>query len=177
MATSALIPVSEYLATFYDPDRDYIDGELQERCVGEQGHGTVQAFLTRLFGNSRRAWQVWTITEQRIQTSATHFRIADVCVRRLSDPPDPVIRVAPLLCIEVLSPGQSLGSVQAVVDDYLGMGVENVWLVDPEKRRAWTADNSGLHPVPEVLLIEGTEIRVPLADIWAELDELAATGK
>ncbi len=57
------------------------------------------------------------------------------------------------------------------------MGVKNVWLVDPETRSAWIADSEGLHPVAEVLLIEKTEIRVGLAEIWAEFDELAATGK
>ena len=177
MATASLIPVSEYLRTFYDPDRDYVDGEIEERCLGERPHGTVQAFFISIFRNSRRAWQVWAIAELRVQISATRFRVADVCVCRTSDPPDPIVQVAPLLCIEVLSPGQSMGRIQAVVDDYLRMGVENVWLVDPETRRAWTADGSGLHQVLEVLLIEGTQIRVPLADIWAELDELAATGK
>lgn len=177
MATAVPIPVSEYLATVYKPDCDYVDGELEERCLGEQQHGTVQGFLLSFFRTHRRAWQVWTIPEQRIRVCATRFRVADVCVRRMSDPPDPVIETPPLLCIEVLSSGQSMGRVQAVVDDYLGMGVENVWLVDPETRRAWTADADGLHPVAEVLLIEETAIRVELADIWAELDELAATGR
>jgi hypothetical protein len=31
MASSTLIPVSEYLSNTYEPDCDYIDGELQER--------------------------------------------------------------------------------------------------------------------------------------------------
>ncbi len=35
MATKALIPVSEYLRTSYSPDCDYVDGEVQERNLGE----------------------------------------------------------------------------------------------------------------------------------------------
>lgn len=174
MATTALIPVSEYLATSYRPDCDYVDGELKERNVGETAHGSVQAFFASIIRQHRKAWQVWVTTEQRVQTSAEHFRVADVCARRLSDPADPILRVPPLLCIEVLSPGDSLRSVQAVVDDYLGMGVQNVWIVDPEDRRAWTADAKALHVQHEAFAIEGTPIRIALADIWAELDELAA---
>jgi hypothetical protein len=37
MATNVLIPVSEYLKTSYSPDCDYVDGEVQERNLGESG--------------------------------------------------------------------------------------------------------------------------------------------
>src|ERR1035441_8349758 len=35
MATFTSVPVEEYLRTFYDPDREYVDGQLVERHVGE----------------------------------------------------------------------------------------------------------------------------------------------
>ena len=44
MATTT-IPLSEYLATTYRPDCDYVDGEIQERNFGELDHGSVQLFL------------------------------------------------------------------------------------------------------------------------------------
>ncbi len=31
MSTSTLVPVAEYLATSFRPDRDYVDGVIQER--------------------------------------------------------------------------------------------------------------------------------------------------
>ena len=31
MSSATLVSVQEYLAASYDPDRDYVDGELQER--------------------------------------------------------------------------------------------------------------------------------------------------
>ena len=45
MATHAAIPLSEYLATSYRPDRDYVDGELQERNLGEREHALLQLIL------------------------------------------------------------------------------------------------------------------------------------
>lgn len=38
MAESTLRPVEEYLATSYDPDVEYVDGELVRRNVGDIYH-------------------------------------------------------------------------------------------------------------------------------------------
>ena len=175
MATPVLIPVSEYLNKTYRPDRDYIDGELKERNLGEKPHATVQGLLFSIFLANRKTWGVRPFTEQRVQTSASHYRIADVCVLRLGEPPDPVVHNAPLICIEILSRDDSLSDMQDRVDDYLGMGVENIWLIDPVRRRAWCATPAGFQePAYEEFAVPGTPIRIPLADIYAELDELAA---
>src|ERR1700710_2554673 len=127
MASSTVIPLSEYLKTSYRPDRDYVDGELRERNMGEQPHARMQMILGRIFDVNRRTWGVRVLSEQRIQTSAEHCRIADICVLRSDDPRDPVVRLAPLLCIEILSRDDSLGELQERVDDYQGMGVEHIW--------------------------------------------------
>lgn len=38
-----LIPLSEYLSRTYDPDCEYLEGELKERHVGEVGHSDAQS--------------------------------------------------------------------------------------------------------------------------------------
>jgi len=50
MATATQIPVSQYLDTFYHPDREYIDGEIRERNVGRWDHARVQWLLALWFG-------------------------------------------------------------------------------------------------------------------------------
>jgi hypothetical protein len=42
MERSTLISVEEYLNTSYRPDREYIDGALLERNVGERAHSRLQ---------------------------------------------------------------------------------------------------------------------------------------
>ena len=37
MLTGTSIPVEEYLRTSYEPDMEYVDGQLVERSVGEPG--------------------------------------------------------------------------------------------------------------------------------------------
>ncbi|HUA17774.1 MAG TPA: hypothetical protein VMU80_21855 [Bryobacteraceae bacterium] len=34
MGAATLIPVAEYLTTFYDPDREYIDGRIRSKELG-----------------------------------------------------------------------------------------------------------------------------------------------
>ena len=34
MSSTTLVSVQAYLATSFDPDREYIDGEIQERNLG-----------------------------------------------------------------------------------------------------------------------------------------------
>jgi len=175
MATPVLIPVSEYLNTTYRPDRDYIDGELKERNLGETPHGTVQSVIAAIFLANRKTWGVRVITEQRIQTSQEHYRVADVCVFRFGEPLGPIVYVPPLVCIEILSRGDSLSDMQDRVDDYLGLGVQNIWILDPVRRYAWYATTDGFDKITgDEFCVPGTPIRIALAEIYEQLDELAA---
>ncbi len=112
------------------------------------------------------------LTEQRVQTSVTHYRIADVCVVRSSDPFDGIVCVPPLLCIEILSNGDTLSETQERVDDYEAMGVEHIGVIDPWKRRGYFASSRGFtQPENKILLLGGTKIRVDLEELFTEIDE------
>ncbi|MBB5065031.1 Uma2 family endonuclease [Granulicella mallensis] len=172
MASSVLVPVSEYLASSYHPDRDYIDGELKERNMGEEAHAEVQAILARIIGNHRAEWGVRVMTEVRVQTLATHFRIPDVCVVPSSRPRGTVIRYAPTLCIEILSPEDRMSNVQEKVNEYARFGVPSIWVIDPQQRVGYHASLHGFEqPADGVLRVVGSPIEISLAEIFAELDE------
>lgn len=172
MATATSIPISEYLQKTYEPDCDYIDGELKERSVGEQPHGHIQAIITSIFRENRKAWSTRAIVETRVQTRPTRFRIPDICILRSSDPHDPIIRFAPYICIEVLSKDDTLMEIQKRIEEYAAMGVEHIWVVDPWQRKGYIASTKGFqHPDDGVFNIEGTPIRIALAELFAEFDE------
>ena len=60
---------------------------------------------------------------------------------------------------------------QERIEDYLAFGVENIWIIDPESRTAYTATAGGLHPVrTNELVVPETPIRVVLSELFAELD-------
>jgi Uma2 family endonuclease len=177
MASATLIPVEEYLNTTYRPDCDYVDGELQERNVGERPHAAVQTILAIIFNANRRAWGIVCFTELRVQISARRFRIPDVSVLRRSDPVDAIVHAAPLICIEVLSPRDTLSGMQERVDDYIRMGVEHIWVIDPISRHAYIATSEGFRqPGSGEFTVPGTPIRIALAEVFAELDEMQTQG-
>ena len=174
-STAALISVSEYLNTSYRPDCDYIDGQVLERNLGETPHSGLQIYLASLLFTNRRLWNIRPYTEQRVQISEKRFRIPDVCAMRPGDSPAPIIHIAPLLCIEIYSPRDTTRTMQARIDDYLTLGVKNIWLIDPLRRQASTADATGIHPLTtDAFTIAATPIRIPLDDLWSELDDITA---
>ena len=177
MATAALIPVSEYLSTVYEPDCDYIDGEVQERNLGEYPHASLQFALAKVFDFHRRDWNVRVAPELRVQVAPGRYRVPDVTVMRRSDPADAIVQTAPLICIEVLSPEDCILPMQERFDDYFRLGVEHVWFLDPISRRAWIATADGSHTrVANAFTVPGTAIRVSLAELFAELDDMQSQG-
>ena len=168
----ALVSVREYLATSYRPDCDYVDGRIEERNVGEYDHGFLQTLLAHLFMNHREEWGVRPLTDVRMQVSSRHFRVPDLVVLRQGVPKEPVLTHPPLLVIEILSPEDRLGRFQDRIDDYLGFGIENIWIIDPERRTAHRATRTGLHIVETAeLTVPETPIRVVLSELFAELDQ------
>jgi Uma2 family endonuclease len=172
MKTAALIPVEEYLRTTYRPDRDYVDGEVLERNLGERDHSTLQGELFFYFRARKREWNVFVYPEQRIQVAQRRFRVPDICVYAGAPPKEQIFRTPPFICIEVLSPQDRLARVQDRVDDYLKFGVRYVWVINPENRRVWVYTAAGSTEVKDgILRTENPPLTVSLTEIFAGLDE------
>ena len=113
--------------------------------------------------------------ENRVQTSPSRYRVPDVCVVAEDAPFGGITQTAPLLCVEVLSTEDRMSRMQDKVDDLISMGVRSVWIIDPYTRRIVCADRSvTLQPAGELLTVHGTEIAVPVSEIFRELDRLQA---
>lgn len=172
MSQALLISVNEYLRTSFRPDRDYIDGAIQERNLGGRNHSILQATLVAIFHQNRNTWNALPLSEQRVQISDTRFRVPDLCVVRRGDPRDQIVRVAPLVCVEILSPEDTLSRLQARVDDYVAFGVPHIWVIDPSTRHAYEAGRAGFIEVQSgAFEVPGTAIRVSLSELFADLDE------
>jgi len=172
MATATqLISLEEYLRTSYHPDRDFVEGELQERNVGEREHNRLQLLLGNWFYSKEHEWQIYVLPEQRTRVSSQKVRVPDVCLLRADAPRESVTTVTPLLCIEILSPEDRLPRVAKVLDDYLAMGVENLWILDPIDHVAYTySGNGNLKLVTDRITVPGTPIYIDLASLFRNLD-------
>jgi Uma2 family endonuclease len=166
-----LVTVEEYLRTSYRPDCDYVDGRIEERNVGEYDHGLLQALMGYFFMRHRGEWGIKVAMNVRTQVSQRRFRVPDLSVLRADAPKEQILTHPPLIAIEILSPEDRLSRFQARIEDYIAFGVEHIWIFDPERRVAFTASASGLHPVrSDELTVPGTSIRVVISELFAELD-------
>ena len=167
MATALHIPLHEYLAASFRPDREYVDGEIRERNVGKYEHARVQALLAAWFNRHEKDWQVQVVTEQRVQVSPTRVRIPDVALLSLGAQPD-VIVDPPALVIEILSSDDSYSDTQERAQDYRAMGVQTVWIVDPKTRTGRMC--SGAEWVESSRLeVKGMQLYVDLPEIFSQL--------
>ncbi len=166
--TTQPITIDKYLKTSHSPDCDYVDGELQERNLGELDHGEVQGALVEWFRKHGREWNLRTIPELRIRVSPTRVRVADVCLLARSEPTEQVPTRPPLAIIEVLSPEDRISRYEQRIDDYRNMGVRHIWIVDPQTRRGFDC-STGSWIETQSFQIENSPIAVDVSVIFAEL--------
>ena len=166
--TRLAVPVSEYLHSSYSPDCDYIDGELQERNVGELDHAEVQTALAHWFRSHDKEWNIRAFTELRMRISPTRFRIADVCLISRGEPTDQVLQRPPIAVIEVLSPEDRISRYQERFQDYRRMGIRHIWVVDPQTRHGYDC-STGSWIETTSFAVENSPIAVDLSVIFAEL--------
>lgn len=102
----------EYLRTSWSPDREFVDGRIEERNLGEKEHSILQRFLTVLFAIKQAEWGVEVFPELRTQTQARRFRVPDVLVTRAGDKFERYVTHPPLIAIEILSPEDTLRAMQ-----------------------------------------------------------------
>jgi Uma2 family endonuclease len=163
--------VREYLSTSWSPDREYVNGRIEERNLGEKEHSIIQRFLTFLFMLKRAEWGVEVFPELRTQIAAKNFRVPDVLVVRSGEPFERYLKHPPLIAIEILSPEDTLRVMREKAAQYRTFGIENIWIIDPEPRLVYTYTSAGLEEIQTgELTVPGTHIRVVLAEMFAELD-------
>ena len=163
--------VREYLSTSWSPDREFVDGRIEERNLGEKEHSLIQRYLTFLFMLKRAEWGVEVFPELRTQIAARNFRVPDVLVVRAGKSFERYLTSPPLIAIEILSPEDRLSAMQEKAAQYSRFGVENIWIIDPEPRIAYRYTSAGLEEVHTgELAVPETPIRVMLSELFAELD-------
>jgi Uma2 family endonuclease len=169
--TSPPISLEEYLSTTYNSEREYIDGELVDRNIGEFDHSGVQGIVCRLLYTRRREAGIHVFPALHMQVSSTRCRVPDILVttRKIAAG---ILREPPFLCIEILSPEDRAGRIEEKIDDYLAFGVPYVWVIDPRRQRAWSYTKEGRRETTAGVLTTGNpDLALKLSDVFAALRE------
>jgi Uma2 family endonuclease len=164
------VSLNEYLTTDYEPDCDYVDGELEERNVGEKEHSILQAFFIKWFAVHEERWKLEACPEIRMRVSPRRVRVADVAILPVNSPYEGVLTTPPVAVVEVLSPEDRVSRYQQRLDDYRAMGVASIWVIDPMRRKAYDCSQDIWQPVDR--LVATPPVDIPLDPLWKKLDSL-----
>jgi Uma2 family endonuclease len=170
MATGTVVSLEEYLSTVYDPDCEFVDGELVERNMGEFDHAGLQMIIAAHMYNQRREYGIYVFPELRVQVAATRYRIPDITVTKQKGR-GRILREPPFLCIEILSPEDRASRIETKIDDYLSFGVPHIWIIDPRARKGWSYTREGKREATDVLTTTDPHLTLSLNEIFAALNE------
>jgi Uma2 family endonuclease len=162
MATT-LVSLAEYLKTAYEPDAEYVNGEIQERPMGEFDHADwQQAILAFLLANKN--WNIRVLPELRIRIAQDRYRVPDVAVLDRSNPIEQIVTLPPAAVFEVLSPEDRILRIHSKLQDYADMGVSQILILDPQSGRFQQFTSGTLSPAD----------RIEIQGIAADLSGIAA---
>ncbi len=168
MATTA-VTIEDYLnGPIPDPDMEYVDGELKGKSLVQSVHGLLQVEIGIWFRQNFDAWGLIAAAEVRIQVSATRVRLPDVVVNEAGPWLSTLIE-PPLIVVEILSPADSFTELTEKLREYEAMGIQNIWVVDPQARRSWTYEASALIEKSR-FAVAGTAIYLDVPEMFARYD-------
>jgi Uma2 family endonuclease len=170
---ATLMPVELYLrlSDEFEPDADYVDGEIELRPMGEFDHTTWQQALELWFVQHRADWNIRVRCELRVQVSPTRFRIPDVVVWDRSNPRERILTHPPIAVFEVLSPEDRMARMMVKLADYEAMGIRTIRVIKPETGIISRFERGRLEPVsPRIEQLPGSLCSIDWAKVVDSLD-------
>jgi Uma2 family endonuclease len=158
--------IEQYRNTSYHPDREFVDGLIVERNLGEKTHSRLQAALIVYLHARSTLYGTEVFPGVRVQVSPTRIRIADITVIKNSQFQGEIFTAPPYLCVEILSKKDTMEYMQEKIDDYLRFGVEYIWIINPRLRKGYVATTAGIvEAAAGVLEAKNPDILVAVAEL------------
>ena len=131
MSAATTVSVEDYLHRTEKPYCEYVDGVLRPKAMPTKLHALIQKTLMTLLDRQG----VEALSEVQVRLSPTRYLIPDVIAAPEIQSPYPIDPV--LLCVEILSPEDRIGTMLAKCEQYHAWGVPFCWVIDPEKQTGW----------------------------------------
>jgi Uma2 family endonuclease len=164
MGSTTLVPVEEYLRYSEKPNCEYREGVLYPKPMPTTFHGLLEFMLVVML----RRLGLQAAPEVTVRLSPTKYLVPDVIAAPALRGPYPTEPV--LLCCEILSPEDRLGTMLAKCEEYHAWGVPFCWVIDPVKRTAWEY-HSAAEPVRVTSTLRANEFSVSLEELFSALDD------
>lgn len=130
--TSIAMSVEEYHKASFEPDAEFVDGIIEKRPMGENRHSKWQITIGGFLFMHCREWNIRVRPELRTQTGERRYRVPNIAVLDADLPEEAYASVPPLTIFEILSPEDRLSRLLVRLADFEQMGVQAIYLVDPE---------------------------------------------
>ena len=146
---ATLMPLELYLGHTdeFEPDADYVDGEIELRPMGELDHATWQKALDKWFDRHSEEWNIRSVCELRVQVSPTRYRVPDVVVWDRSLPREQILTHPPIAVFEVLSPEDRMSRIMVKLADYEAMGIRTIRVIEPKTGTISRYKHGRLEPI------------------------------
>lgn len=178
---AAVMTAEEFLlASVPDAKAELVRGELRVTPPAGGPHGRAATNLVVLLSNHGRATGVGDAFADGIGYELVHLphtvRVPDGSFVRAHRLPAEgigpgLLKLAPDLAIEVLSPSETASELQEKLDDYRVAGTRLVWVVDPVRRTVMiVASDAPVRWLHESDALDGGDVvpgfSCPVADIF-----------
>lgn len=158
--------VEEYLRLSEKPTCEYRDGVLYPKAMPAKFHSELEFMLVLML----RKLGLEAVHELTVRLSPTKYLVPDVVAAPVLQNPYPTEPV--LLCCEILSPEDRLGTMLAKCEEYHAWGVPYCWVIDPVKRTAWEY-HAGAEPVRVSGALRAGEYAAGLDELFSAIDAKA----
>ncbi|MGH9608474.1 MAG: Uma2 family endonuclease [Bryobacteraceae bacterium] len=170
-AQTSPLSLEEFHARFdgAKPAYEYWDGVAIQKPMPTLLHSILEVILTMFL--DKAGWNA--VPEVRLKVVPDAEPVPDMIAVRGKKYKGRYPKVAPELCIEILSPGDTLSKTLSKAKRYISWGSEYVWVIDPEKRTAWILSQDRPEPVwisPEGSLRAG-DTEISLSSLFAEVEK------
>ena len=163
MSSTVLVPVEEYLRYSEKPNCEYREGVLYPKPMPTTFHGLLEFMLVVML----RKLGLQAAPEVTVRLSPTRYLVPDVIAAPILHSPYPTEAV--LLCCEILSPEDRLGTMLAKCEEYHAWGVPFCWIIDPVKLTAWEY-HSAAEPARVTSTLRAGQFTVSLEELFSALD-------
>lgn len=122
----------QYLRSVFEPEAEYVDGEVIKRRTGTYDNADWQQAILGWFFQHAREWNIRSLPVLRMRVRPGRYRVPDVTILDRANPREDLVTIAPLAVFEVLSPDDTFQELYEKLEDYAAMGIPQIWIVDPK---------------------------------------------
>jgi Uma2 family endonuclease len=155
--------LNEYLTTSYEGSHEYIDGEVVPKNRHTLEQSRVQCWLVCWFYEHEAEWNINPLPSLSMQCAPERIRIPDVQLYEEGK--------VPRLVVELWSPEDTKEEYVERFTDYYGLGVENIWVVDPFTRRAFVIEDGEWGDPQNFLVVKDSPVYVNVAEMFERAKE------